>query len=66
MQKIKIIIFTLCILTVFYSIINFFGAFYPSQVDYVPLAAVYGHIILGLLPIFPTYFILAGKIETID
>ena len=48
------------------SIINFFGAFYASQVDYIPLTAVCGHIILGLLPIFPAYFILAGKIETID
>tara|TARA_B100000886_G_scaffold100423_1_gene66717 strand:- start:1508 stop:1666 length:159 start_codon:yes stop_codon:yes gene_type:complete len=48
------------------SIINFFGAFYASQVEYIPSAAVYGHIILGLLPVFPAYFILAGKIEIID
>ena len=48
------------------SIINFFGAFYASQVDYIPSAAVYGHVILGLLPIFPAYFLLTGKIETID
>tara|TARA_Y100000813_G_scaffold176397_1_gene142287 strand:- start:186 stop:620 length:435 start_codon:yes stop_codon:yes gene_type:complete len=47
-------------------VINFFGAYYSSTVDYIPKIAMYGHIILGLLPIFPAYFILAGKIETID
>ena len=47
-------------------VINFFGAYYSSTVDYIPQIAMYGHIILGLLPIFPAFFILAGKIETID
>ena len=47
-------------------VINFFGAYYSSTVDYMPKIAMYGHVILGLLPIFPAYFILAGKIETID
>ena len=48
------------------SVINFFGAYYSSTVDYIPEITMYGHIILGLLPTFPAYFILAGKIETID
>ena len=48
------------------SIINFFGAYYASTVDYIPDVAVYGHIILGLFPIAPAYFILAGKIDIVD
>ena len=48
------------------SIINFFGAYYASTVDYIPDIAVYGHIILGLFPIAPAYFILAGKIDIVD
>ena len=48
------------------SIINFFGAYFASTVDYIPDLAMYGHIIFGLFPIAPAYFILAGKIEIID
>ena len=48
------------------SIINFFGAYYASTVDYIPDIAVYGHIILGLFPIAPAYFIIAGKIDIVD
>ena len=48
------------------SIINFFGAYYASTVDYIPDIAVYGHIILGLFPIAPASFILAGKIDIVD
>ena len=48
------------------SIINFFGAYFASTVDYIPDLAMYGHIILGLFPIAPAYFILAGKIEIVD
>ena len=48
------------------STINFFGAYYASTVDYIPDIAVYGHIILGLFPVAPAYFILAGKIDIVD
>ena len=48
------------------SIINFFGAYYASTVDYIPNIAIYGHIILGLFPVAPAYFILAGKIDIVD
>ena len=48
------------------SIINFFGAYYASTDDYIPDIAVYGHIILGLFPVAPAYFILAGKIDIVD
>ena len=48
------------------SIINFFGAYYASTVDFIPDIAVYGHIILGLFPAAPAYFILAGKIDIVD
>ena len=39
------------------SIINFFGAYYVTLVDYIPNEAMYGHILLGLFPLFPAYFI---------
>ena len=48
------------------SIINFFGAYYASTVDYIPDIAVYGHVILGLFPVAPAYFILTGKIDIVD
>ena len=48
------------------SIINFFGAYYASTVDFIPDIAIYGHIILGLFPVAPAYFILAGKIDIVD
>ena len=48
------------------SIINFFGAYYASTVDYIPDIAIYGHIVLGLFPVAPAYFILAGKIDIVD
>ena len=48
------------------SIINFFGAYYVTLVDYIPYEAMYGHILLGLFPLFPSYMILADKIEIVD
>ena len=48
------------------ALINFFAAFYVTKVDYIPNSAKYGHLIMGIFPFFPTYFILAGKIEIID
>ena len=48
------------------SIINFFGAYFASTVDYIPEIAIYGHIILGLFPVAPAYFILTGKIDIVD
>ena len=48
------------------SIINFFGAYYASTVDYIPEIEIYGHIILGLFPVAPAYFILTGKIDIVD
>ena len=48
------------------SIINFFGAYYASTVDYISEIAIYGHIILGLFPVAPAYFILSGKIDIVD
>ena len=48
------------------SIINFFGAYYVTLVDYIPNEAMYGHILLGLFPLIPAYFILADKIEIVD
>ena len=48
------------------SIINFFGAYYVTLVDYIPNEAMYGHILLGLFPLFPTYMILADKIDIVD
>ena len=48
------------------TIINFFSAYYVTQVDYIPHAAMYGHLIMGVFPIFPAYFLLTGKIEIVD
>ena len=48
------------------SIINFFGAYYVTLVDYIPNEAMYGHILLGLFPLFPAYMILADKIDIVD
>ena len=48
------------------SKINFFAAYYAATVDYIPDIAVYGHIILGLFPVAPAYFVLAGKIDLVD
>ena len=48
------------------SIINFFGAYYVTLVDYIPYDAMYGHILLGIFPIAPAYFILFDKIEIVD
>ena len=48
------------------SIINFFGAYYVTLVDYIPNEAMYAHILLGLFPLFPAYMILADKIEIVD
>ena len=48
------------------SIINFFGAYYVTLVDYIPNEAMYGHILLGLFPLFPAYMILSDKIDIVD
>jgi len=48
------------------SIINFFGAYYVTLVDYIPFEAMYGHILLGIFPLAPAYFILFDKIEIVD
>ena len=48
------------------SIINFFGAYYVTLVDYIPYNAMYGHILLGIFPLAPAYFILFDKIEIVD
>ena len=48
------------------TIINFFSAYYVTQVDYITHAALYGHLIMGVFPIFPAYFLLNGKIEIVD
>ena len=48
------------------SIINFFGAYYVTLVDYIPYEAMYGHILLGIFPLAPAYFILFDKIEIVD
>jgi len=48
------------------ALINFFAAYYVTKVDYIPNSAKYGHLIMGIFPFFPAYFILAGKIEIID
>ena len=48
------------------SIINFFGAYYITLVDYIPYEAIYGHIMLGILPLAPAYYILFDKIEIVD
>ncbi len=48
------------------SIINFFGAYYVTLVDYIPYEAMYGHILFGIFPLAPAYFILFDKIEIVD
>ena len=45
------------------SLVNFFGAFYATKVDYIPSGAMYGHILLAILPIIAMYLVLNNKIE---
>ena len=45
------------------SIINAFGAFYATKVDYIPSGAMYGHILLAILPLVAIYLVLNNKIE---
>ena len=45
------------------SLVNAFGAFYATKVDYIPSGAMYGHILLAILPIIAMYLVLNDKIE---
>ena len=45
------------------SLVNLFGAFYATKVDYIPSGAMYGHILLAILPIIAMYLVLNNKIE---
>jgi hypothetical protein len=45
------------------SIINLFGAYYATIGDEVPEGAMYGHLILGILPLIAISLILSDKIE---
>ena len=45
------------------SLVNAFGAFYATKVDYIPSGAMYGHILLAILPIIAMYLVLNNKIE---
>lgn len=45
------------------SLINAFGAYYATKVDYIPSEAIYGHILLTILPLVAIYLVLNNKIE---
>ena len=45
------------------SIINLFGAYYATIGDEVPEGAMYGHLLLGILPLVAIFLILSDKIE---
>ena len=45
------------------SLVNAFGAFYATKVDYIPTGAMYGHMLLAILPIVAMYLVLNNKIE---
>jgi hypothetical protein len=47
------------------TIINLFAAYLATQVDYVPIEAMYGHLLLAVLPIVAIYLVLSNKIEVI-
>ena len=45
------------------SLVNAFGAFYATKVDYIPNGAMYGHILLAILPLVAMDLVLNNKIE---
>ena len=45
------------------SVINAFGAYYVTKVDYAPDEAMYGHLLLAILPLVAIYLVLNNKIE---
>jgi hypothetical protein len=45
------------------SLVNAFGAFYATKVDYIPNGAMYGHILLAILPLVAMYLVLNNMIE---
>mgnify|MGYP001284056287 FL=1 len=45
------------------SLVNAFGAFYATKVDYIPNGAMYGHTLLAILPLVAMYLVLNNKIE---
>ena len=45
------------------SLVNAFGAFYATKVDYIPNGAMYGHILLAILPLIAMYLVLNNMIE---
>ena len=45
------------------SLVNAFGAFYATKVDYIPNGAMYGHILLAILPLVAMYLVLNNKSE---
>ena len=45
------------------SLVNAFGAFYATKVDYIPTGAMYGHMLLAILPLVAMYLVLNNKIE---
>lgn len=45
------------------SLINVFGAYYVTKVDYAPNEAMYGHALLAILPLIAIYLVLSDKIE---
>ena len=45
-----------------FSIINFFGAYIVTKYEFAPNEAMYGHILLAILPLLPIYFVLSGNL----
>ena len=45
------------------SVINAFGAYYVTKVDYAPDEAMFGHLLLAVLPLVAIYLVLNNKIE---
>ena len=45
------------------ALINAFGAYYVTKVDYAPIEAMYGHLLLAILPLVAIYLVLNNKIE---
>ena len=45
------------------SLVNAFGAFYATKVDYIPNGAMYGRILLAILPLVAMYLVLNNMIE---
>ena len=45
------------------SLVNAFGAFYATKVDYIPNGGMYGHILLAILTLVSMYLVLNNMIE---